>query len=390
MHHSVAVLSCLLFAATTTSCASPETAHSRENVILVTLDGVRTQEIFGGADLEILRGLTDEGKRVEDTALYKKYWAPTARERREKLLPFFWKTLMIEHGSIAGNRELGSAVKLSNTHRFSYPGYSEILTGVARDDVIASNDKVRNPYPTVLEFLADELDLDAQRVACFASWDVFDWIVESHEGRITSNAGLEHYNDPDPEVQTLSNLQFTTPTPWDSLRHDSYTFHFAMAHLDTWQPRVLYLALGETDDWAHKGRYDRVLETLERTDDFLRELWEHVQSHEQYRDRTSIVITTDHGRGNTFSDWEDHGADVEGAQDVWLAIISPRSQRRGEWTKAETVFLSQVAATFSALLGIDYQASHPEAGNPIGDLRPSTTPPENVPTPVPCPGQPKR
>ena len=75
-----------------------------------------------------------------------------------------------------------------------------------------------------------------------------------------------------------SALQFETPTPWDSVRHDVYTFRFAMDHLARHRPRVLYLALGETDDWAHDGRYDRVLETYARTDQYLRELWEWLQA----------------------------------------------------------------------------------------------------------------
>ena len=84
---------------------------------------------------------------------------------------------MTEHGSIAGNRARGSAVRVTNRHRFSYPGYAEILVGEAHDDVIDSNDKRRNPYPTVLEFLKGKLGLDKRQVAAFASWDTFDWIV---------------------------------------------------------------------------------------------------------------------------------------------------------------------------------------------------------------------
>src|SRR5215468_917963 len=79
-----------------------------ENVILITLDGARTQEVFGGLDLEVLKSKTKKG-RVEDTALYKKYYAETPEGRREKLMPFFWGAMMKRHGSIAGNRSLGSA-----------------------------------------------------------------------------------------------------------------------------------------------------------------------------------------------------------------------------------------------------------------------------------------
>jgi hypothetical protein len=275
---------------------------------------------------------------------------------------------MKQHGSIAGNRARGSVVQVTNGHRFSYPGYSEILVGQAHDDVINSNDKVRNPNPTVLEFLKRKLRLDARQVAAFASWDTMDWIVEHEAGAITSNAGFEAYDHPDPIIRELSRLQFETDTPWGSVRHDVYTFRFAMEHLKTYQPRVLYLSLGETDDWAHGGRYDRTLEALERTDAFLKQLWEYLQSNSRYAGKTTILMTTDHGRGNSTKDWTDHGEKVEGAQNIWLAAVSPDAPLRGEWENAGTIYQNQIAATLCRFLGLDYGEQNAHAGKPIARL----------------------
>src|SRR6187402_49950 len=92
---------------------------SADAVILITLDGARHEEIFGGLDLDILKSTLKKDQRAEDTATYKRYWAATPDERRRKLLPFFWR-LVTEQGSIAGNPALGSDARLSNTLRFSY------------------------------------------------------------------------------------------------------------------------------------------------------------------------------------------------------------------------------------------------------------------------------
>lgn len=338
--------------------------NKTENLVLITLDGARTQEMFGGLDLEILKAVTKEG-RIEDNQLYKSYWAATPEGRREKLMPFFWGTLMKQYGSIAGNRKLGSTVQITNSHRFSYPGYSEILTGQAHDEIINSNDKKRNPFPTVLEFLKRKLRLDARQVGAFASWDTIDWIVEHEAGAITSNAGYEAYEHADPAIQELNRLQFETLTPWDSVRHDVYTFRFAMAHLKTYQPRVLYVSLGETDDWAHDGRYDRVLQALARTDAHLRQLWGYLQGNDYYKDRTTIMITIDHGRGNNARRWKDHGKKIEEAKYIWLAVVSPDSQMRGEWAGAETIYQNQIAATMCRFMNMDYMESNPQAGKPI-------------------------
>lgn len=339
-----------------------------EHLVLVTLDGARCEEVFGGLDLEVLRAATKEGK-AEETEVYRRYWAPTAEERRRKLLPFLWGTLLVRHGSIAGNRALGSSVELSNKLRFSYPGYSEILTGTARDELITENVKKNNPHTTVLELLKSKLGLDSRGVAAFASWDVLAYIVERERGAITTNAGFDDYHGAaGPRIAELNRLQRETATPWDNVRHDVYTHRFALAHLEAHEPRVLYVGLGETDDWAHDGRYDRVLGALERTDGYLRELWDVLESRERYRGKTSLLITTDHGRGSTPATWRDHGKNIEGAQWTWIVFAGPDWMPRGEWRDAEPVLASQIAATMCSALGIDYLAERPEAGKPVNGL----------------------
>jgi hypothetical protein len=359
---------CLLLLLTCLVLSVAAAAQSKtENVILITLDGARTQEVFGGLDLDILKDKTRRG-RVEDTELYKKYWADTPAARREKLLPFFWGTLMKQYGSIAGNRSLNSAVMTTNKMWFSYPGYSEILTGQAHDDVINSNDRKRNPNTTVLEFLKRKLKLDKNQVALFGSWDVFNWIGEHEEGAVTINAGHEPYDSADPEIKVLGKLQNEQLSPWDSVRFDYFTVRFALAHLKAYQPRVLHIALGETDDWAHAGDYAHVLGALARNDQQLKELWEYLQSTPRYKDKTSIIITVDHGRGNTIKDWTDHGERVPEAQYIWMAFISPDVALRGEWKNTETIYQNQVAATLCRLLKLDYSENNPQAGKPIARL----------------------
>lgn len=335
-----------------------------QHVVLITLDGVRTEDMFGGLDEAILRSVTSDG-RAEDTDTWRRYWAPNAQERRERLMPFFWKTLMREHGSIAGNRGLGSVARVANRHRFSYPGYAEILTGVAHDDEIASNDNVRNPFSTVLEFVRAQLELPATKVATFGSWETFRWIAEHEEGATTVNAGMQAYDLAGGDaIEALSEFQFLTRPPWSGARFDAYTLRFARAHLERFRPRFLYIALDDTDDWAHSGRYDRVLDALASFDVYLADLWKRLQQDPEYRDRTLLVITTDHGRGATPADWRSHGKDVDGAEYVWAAFAGTTPQR-GEWRDAPPIVQAQLAATMAEALGLDYRAAVPEAGAPI-------------------------
>ena len=63
-------------------------------------------------------------------------------------------------------------------------------------------------------------------------------------------------------------------------------------------PRVLFVGYGETDNWAHQGRYDLVLDSAHRFDRFVKELWDTMQAMPQYRGSTTFIITADHGRGS--------------------------------------------------------------------------------------------
>ena len=344
--------------------SAQSTDAANDNVVLITFDGARIEEVFGGLDLELLRSTMKEGQNVEDTPSYRRFWAPTPEERRRKLMPFFW-SLVTEQGSIAGDRRSGSIVRLGNTHWFSYPGYAEMLLGEAHDAVITSNEPIRTPVPTVLETIGARLSLPRDKVATVASWAVFNAISEHTIGTTFINAGVERFESEEGDVRAMNALQAEVTTPWDGIRFDAFTFRVAMRHLATARPRAMHIAFDETDDWAHDGRYERVLESYGRTDGYLRELWTWMQSQPDYRGRTHVLITTDHGRGHTVKDWRDHGAKVPGSNEVWMAFVSPRMAQRGVWQSHAPLTTGQVAATLASWMGIDWTADHPSAGPAI-------------------------
>jgi hypothetical protein len=348
----------------TAPITAQSTAVPDPRVVLVTLDGARWQEVFGGLDLDVLRSVSGKTP-VEQTPTYRQFWAETAEARRERLMPFLWTTLAQRHGWVAGNRAIGSEVRVTNRHRFSYPGYNELLTGAAHDDVVNTNDDRRYPFLTVLEWLRPTLGLPQGGVATFGSWSTFNWIAEREEGTIAINAGFEAYHSDTPEVAQLNALQRETTTPWAEVRHDVYTHRFAMIHLARQRPRVLYVAFGETDDWAHDGRYDLTLEALHRTDARIGELWTWLQSDPDYRDKTTLLITVDHGRGRTPLDWRSHGANVSGADEIWLGCFGPGVKGRGELRDHPRIEQRQIAATVASLVRQDFRAAVPDAAPPI-------------------------
>jgi hypothetical protein len=328
------------------------------NVILVTLDGLRWQEVFMGADPQLIHkehGMVRDVKRTRAM-----FWREDKRERREILMPFLWK-VVARQGQLYGNRAQGSMANLQNAHRFSYPGYNEILTGVP-DPSIDSNAKRPNPNRTVLEWLHQDKGYQGE-VAAFCAWDVFPYILNTERSGIPVMAGWNPLPEPEPNrpQQMLNALLETTTREWPNVTFDSLVVQAAMEHLKRHKPRLLYLALGETDDWAHDGRYDHVLEAARASDQAIAQIWRTLQGMNQYRDKTTLIITVDHGRGTGQRSWRGHGAKVDGAEEIWMAFLGPDTPALGMRKDVPSITAGQVAASVAAFLGEDYRSVQPKA-----------------------------
>jgi hypothetical protein len=336
-----------------------------ENVILVTLDGLRWQEMFTGADEALLN--KDRGGVADVAATRNQFWRDTAEERRTALLPFLWTT-MAKEGQVFGNPLAKGAGRVTNGLYFSYPGYNELLCGFA-DPKVASNAKIPNSNVTILEWLNSREGFKG-RVAAFTSWDVFPYIINEERSGIPVDAGLAPLREVEetPEVRLLNRLIAETPLAGEDVRPDAFTFHAARLYLVAKRPRLLFVSFDETDTQGHAGRYDRLLASARKADGYLRELWETAQAMPEYKGTTTLIVTTDHGRGDAPVEWKNHGANVVGAEAWWVAVLGPDTPPLGERSNLETVGQNQVAATIARLLGFDYLATVPSAGKPLPDV----------------------
>ena len=333
-------------------------APAADHVIVVTLDGLRWQELFGGAQRELI---SKRAGGVADTAaLIRRFWRETAEARREALMPFTW-SVVASRGRILGDSAGGSVVRVSNGKRFSYPGYNELLSGVP-DDRINSNDKIPNPNVTVLEWLNRRPAFQG-RVAAFGSWDVLPFIVNAARSGIHTNGDGPPVNNPSTPVErALNALAADLPPYWGTVRFDAVTQQGALHYLKARRPRVLYVMLGDTDEWAHERRYDLYLDAAQRGDRFIRTLWETVQAMPGYRDRTALIVATDHGRGSG-EDWTDHGREVPAAGRIWFAVMTPRAVSGERSAVSGDYTQGQFAATIAGLLGLEkeFRAANPKA-----------------------------
>jgi hypothetical protein len=274
------------------------------------------------------------------------------------LLPFFWNIIGTE-GQLYGNRNVGNRVNCANPYWFSYPGYSEMMTGFV-DKGIRSNDKKENPNSTVLEYIHKQPEYTG-KVVVFSTWNVIPYIVRAQASGIPANAGEEHASGDtltDSEM-LLNELQPMLKNHYGE-RYDAFTFYYAFEYLKRERPHVMFISFDETDEHGHGGRYDEYLKSAHHTDRMIGLLWNWLQSQEQYKGKTTLLVTTDHGRGQAArKGWKNHGRLIPGSNQMWFAVIGPDTPALGEMKNVGQYFQKQVAKTIAAFLGMQYENTEP-------------------------------
>jgi bisphosphoglycerate-independent phosphoglycerate mutase (AlkP superfamily) len=141
---------------------------------------------------------------------------------------------------------------------------------------------------------------------------------------------------------------------------DVFTHYAAMEELKTKKPKVLYIAYGETDEWAHSGQYRSYLDAANQVDAWIKQIWDYVQTEPQYKNKTALFITTDHGRGDVIKkEWTSHGNSIKDAYEIWFAILAPGMPAKGEVKSGMQLYQGQFAQTIAKLLGYTFVANHP-------------------------------
>jgi len=329
--------------------------NKARNIVLISLDGYRWQEIFHGADSVLI--FNKKYRKQDSTSLFKKYWAASDQERRKKLMPFFWNTIA-QKGQLYGNRDLGNLVNVKNKFWFSYPGRSETLCGYY-DPAVNSNNYPNNPNENVLEFFNKQKGFEG-KVVTFASWDAVSKIVNRDRNKMLVNIPGEEVKGANlTAAQKLANeQQFYLPEYFGAeIRFDVHTYAMTKSYIEANHPRVVHIDFADPDNFGHAGQYDSFLDAGHYLDAMIGNLWTTMQQDPFYKDNTVFMIYPDHGRG-VDSHWTGHGTSAPHSNETWLAVIGSNIPAKGEMKEKSQVFQDQIAQTAAQLLGFKFTANH--------------------------------
>jgi hypothetical protein len=333
------------------------TSHAQtratENLIIVGWDGVRWQEIFTGVDSAIMN---DRAYTKRSSGMRAEFWDDDINVRRKKLLPFFWGALS-QYGQLYGNRTLGNKVDVANRWHVTLPGFTETLIGFA-DSAVDGNHSVPEKDANVLEFINNQPAYKG-KVAVFATSKLYDNILNVKRSGLIINCDSEEVHLPGTAFQLLNEEQRLSPQIFGE-RLDLVTYFQAKEYLREYHPRVLYINFSETDNYGHAGSYDWYISTLHGQERLIADLWNYIQRIPQYKDKTTLLISNDHGRGDKVkSQWTSHGPGIQDSKDIFILAMGPDMPPLGEMNTDQQLYQGQIAATLAKFLGLDYVADHP-------------------------------
>jgi hypothetical protein len=250
------------------------------NVVLVTLDGVRWQEFFGGMDPLLAPNASPE---------------PLFAHFRRRLAP---------RGALYGNPAANSEMNTSNLANASLAGYTSIFAEVEQG--CATNFCAQIAVPTFLDRLRDELQIPREDLAVFATWPKVALAVTGRGDVAEVRVG----SDMPPWGHQLMDVTFEM---------DRGTVAHGFEYLIQHSPRFFYLALLDSDRYGHQGNYPLYAEVLRAYDRLLVKLLDRIDAGGR---KTALIITTDHGRG-LWDQWTEHGPHTPAAARVWAFVMLP-------------------------------------------------------------------
>ncbi|HLF13717.1 MAG TPA: alkaline phosphatase [Bacteroidota bacterium] len=238
---------------------------------------------LSGADAQNVFIVVIDGARYSETFALK-----------DKYIPRIWNDLR-PHGTIFTNfRNDGKTV--------TCPGHAAFLTGAYED---LENDGSERPHvPTLFEYYRAKTG--AGDTCCYAvtGKEKLRVLTYSTDGMFGEKFGA----------------RFTAPGSMS----DTATWTDLKRVMDADHPRLVIVNLPSVDIAGHDSAWTGYLLALREVDSLVYLLWNRIQSDSFYRDRTTMFVSSDHGRhDDAHGGFQHHGCSCEGCRHIIGLGIGP-------------------------------------------------------------------
>jgi hypothetical protein len=168
----------------------------------------------------------------------------------------------------------------NNGYTFTNAGHTAITTGVYQYIDNSGSEIPQNP--SIFQYWLEKTKKNSDQA----------WVVTSKD-----------------KLAILSDCQYTgwqgkykpmtdcgNAGPGTGYRYDSITFAHAKNILGTNHPGLMLINFREPDFSAHAHDSAKYVQGIIDTDNYVKLMWEFIQSDPQFKDKTTLIVTNDHGR----------------------------------------------------------------------------------------------
>ncbi len=263
-------------------------ATTEPKVVLFVIDGIRYQDSFGD---------------------------PTHAR-----IPGMWNELRPQ-GSLCSNfRNLG----WTQTN----PGHGTMLTGVWQ--LIANDGSQRPAQPTLFEYYRKAQSAPASDALLVGGKPKLDALAYSLDPAYGAAFGATI------DLQNASDFE---------------TYDALIAHLQADRPSLVMAAFSQVDQKGHTGVWSDYIRQIEIVDSLAVLTWNYLQTDPHYAGRTTMIITSDHGRhDDAHGGFQNHGDTCEGCTHIPFLALGPGIRTGYEMTTLYTQ--RDICTTAGSILGV--------------------------------------
>lgn len=148
-------------------------------------------------------------------------------------------------------------------------------------------------------------------------------------------------------------------------REDSTTFRIVKNKLSSVHPRLMLVNFKQPDAAGHANDSAAYLQGIVDTDYFIWQIWNQIQADPFYKDKTTMIVTNDHGRHTAghLDGFVSHTDMCEGCKHIEFFGMGPDFKKNYVSTKPHEQI--DISATVAKLMGFDMPTSN---GKVIDDI----------------------
>ncbi len=184
------------------------------------------------------------------------------------------------------------------------PGHASILTGSWQS--IANNGTEQFTMPTIFEYYRKQKNRPITSSFVVLGKDKLDILTHSthQEYGYEYRASLKRSTEDSDDYQTYKNIKEV---------------------MSEHRPNLLIANFAGVDIAGHNEDFVSYTSKIRIADSLMGALWNDIQTDSIYMNRTTLMITNDHGRhlDTVATGFKDHGDDCEGCRHISLLIIGP-------------------------------------------------------------------